>query len=64
MITANTAVTATVRMLALALTGVLIELAGPRAVLLGLAVLALPFIVLLCSTARPPEPAQVTSEST
>ncbi|WP_433576210.1 MFS transporter [Nocardia brasiliensis] len=63
-ITANTAVTATVRMLALALTGVLIESAGPRAVLLGLAVLALPFIVLLGSTARPPEPAQVTTEPT
>ncbi|MGW4841427.1 MFS transporter [Nocardia brasiliensis] len=59
-ITANTAATATIRMLALALAGALIEFAGPRAVLLGLAVLALPFIVLLAlpgSTARPAEPA-------
>ncbi|MFB8278904.1 MFS transporter [Nocardia colli] len=45
-ITANTAATATVRMLALALTGALIELAGPRTVMLGLAMLALPFIIL------------------
>ncbi|MFI6211374.1 MFS transporter [Nocardia brasiliensis] len=58
-ISASTAATATVRMLAPALTGALIELAGPRAVLLGLAVPALPFIVLLGSMDRPAEPGSV-----
>ncbi|WP_280431241.1 hypothetical protein [Nocardia brasiliensis] len=58
-ISANTAATATVRMLVLALTGALIELAGPRAVLLGLAVSALPFIALLGSMDRPAEPDSV-----
>ncbi|WP_194813401.1 MFS transporter [Nocardia sp. XZ_19_385] len=46
-IAASTAATATVRMLALAGAGALIDLAGPRPVLLGLAALALPFTLLL-----------------
>ncbi|CAM4194491.1 MFS transporter [Nocardia ninae] len=46
-IAASTAATATVRMLALAGAGALIELVGPRPVLLGLAALALPFVLLL-----------------
>ncbi|MFI9402700.1 MFS transporter [Nocardia sp. NPDC052316] len=46
-IAASTAATATVRMLALACTGALIGLAGPRPVLFGVAGLALPFVVLL-----------------
>ncbi|MEV6558170.1 MFS transporter [Nocardia sp. NPDC051756] len=61
-ITANIAATATVRMLALAVAGALIDLAGPRPVLLGLAALALPFVFLLVlsgSTGSPAEPASV-----
>ncbi|MCM6778395.1 MFS transporter [Nocardia sp. CDC159] len=42
---ASTAATATVRMLAVAGVGALIDLAGPRPVLFGLAALALPFVV-------------------
>ncbi|MGW0251171.1 MFS transporter [Nocardia goodfellowii] len=53
-ITANTAATATVRMLALAVVGALIETAGPRAVLLGLAILAVPFVVVLIMVAHSP----------
>ncbi|MFC9435397.1 MFS transporter [Nocardia sp. NPDC057030] len=49
-IAASTAATAATRMLALAVTGALIDLAGPRPVLLGLAALALPFVALLTSS--------------
>lgn len=51
-IAAGTAATATVRMLAVAGAGVLISMAGPRPVLLGLAALALPFVVLLVLNER------------
>ncbi|MEU8900544.1 MFS transporter [Nocardia sp. NPDC048505] len=49
---AGTAVTATVRMLALVSVGTLIDRAGPGPVLLALAALALPFVVFLCSFKR------------
>lgn len=66
-IAASTAVTATVRMLAIAGVGVLIDLTGPRPVLLGLAALALPFVFLLAlsgSVTHPAEPASTVSEPT
>lgn len=66
-IAASTAATATVRMLALAGAGALIDLVGPRPVLLGMAALALPFVLLLVlpgSAVRPAEPAAVASELT
>ncbi|MEU0325849.1 MFS transporter [Streptomyces sp. NPDC006237] len=66
-IAASTAVTATVRLLAIAGVGVLIDLAGPRPVLLVLAALALPFVFLLVvsgSAAHPAEPPSAASEMT
>ncbi|PXX71201.1 MFS transporter [Nocardia tenerifensis] len=49
-ITSNTAATATVRVLALSIAGTLIDLTGPRPVLLALAALAIPFVLLLCTS--------------
>ncbi|MET7637245.1 MFS transporter [Streptomyces sp. NPDC005438] len=62
---ASTAVTATVRLLGIASVGALIDSAGPRPVLVALAVLALPCVLLLTvsGSSHPAEPPSATTET-